>query len=135
MKAYLGVVPAVFVLAALASVGVGVGVPTALAEMQHRNITKFTPNDLPYGVMRAGEAIMGLYRFNKSEWNGELVRVRQMERVELQNKCPDCTQQIQELEQEEVRIMEQERERVRNEIEAERQRSTGPGTGRKANQS
>ena len=122
MKGLYGLIPAVAILAILVAAGVGVGTSTALAEMQHRNLTKFTPEDLPYGIMRAGENIMSLYQTNKSQWNSELIRVREMERNELQKKCPNCTQQIQELEEEMNRIREQ--ERIRQETEARSNRGT-----------
>jgi hypothetical protein len=99
-----GIVPAVAILAILAAAGVGIGTPMALAEMQHRNITKFTPEDLPYGIMRAGENLMGMYQFNKTQWNGELIRTRGMEKTELQKKCPNCAQQIQQLVQEQTML-------------------------------
>ncbi len=111
MKGLKGVVPAIAIIAALAAAGIGT--PVALAEMQHRQMTKFTPGDLTYGVMRAGEAIMSVYRFNKQEWDQELISVREMERTELQRKCPQCTQQLQELEEE--KLMLQERIRTRTE--------------------
>jgi hypothetical protein len=129
MKGLHGIIPAIAILAILAAAGVGVGTPTALAEMQHRNVTKFTPEDLPYGIMRAGENIMGLYQADKGRWNGELIRVREMERTELQKKCPTCTQQIQELEQEQNRIREQERIRHETETRAGAGSGTQGGTG------
>lgn len=129
MKGLHGIVPAVAILAILVAAGVGVGTPTALAEMQHRNVTKFTPGDLPYGIMRAGENIMGLYQPDKGKWNGELIRVREMERVELQKKCPACTQQIQELQQEQQRIREQERIRQETETQTGGSQGTGPASG------
>jgi len=118
MKGLTGIIPAIAIIAILAAAGVGVGTPTALAEMQHRNITKFTPEDLPYGIMRAGEHIMGLYQLDKGKWNGELIKIREMERVELQIRCPNCTHQIQELEQEQLMIREQERIRIEQETRA-----------------
>ena len=58
MRGLKGITPPVAILAILVVTGVGVGTPVALAEMQHRGVTKFTPIDAPYGIMRAGEAIM-----------------------------------------------------------------------------
>ncbi|MEM5778234.1 MAG: hypothetical protein QXD43_02430 [Candidatus Aenigmatarchaeota archaeon] len=117
MKGLYGVIPAIGIIAILAALGVGVGTPVALAELQHRNVTNFVPEDLPYGIMRAGENIMALYQLNKSQWNNELIRVRERERTQLQIKCPNCTQQIRELEQEMNRIREQERIRQQTEIQ------------------
>ncbi len=119
-----GIIPAIAILAILAAAGVGVGTPTALAEMQHRNITQFTPEDLPYGIMRAGENIMGMYQMDKGAWNGELIRMRETERTRLQQRCPNCTQQLQELAQEQNRVREQ--ERVRQQTETQ---TGGSGTG------
>ena len=109
MKAMKGAIPVA--VAAGVLIAAGIVTPTALAEMQHAGITKFTPGDISYGVMRFGEGIMSMYRFNKTAWNGELLRVREMEKQELQNRCPSCSQQIQQLEQE----MQQIKERVRTE--------------------
>lgn len=114
MKTSKGIAPAL----ALALIGVttlGVVVPVSLAEMQHRGMARFTPDEPLYGVMRAGEAVMGMYRLNKAEWNQEKLRVREMERSELQRKCPECTEEMQQLDQERMRI----EERIR----------TGYGTG------
>ncbi len=115
------------IVAILAAAGIGVGTPTAMAEMQHRNMITFTPDELPYGVMRMGEAVMGMYQPDKANWYGQMVRVRERERNALQQKCPECTEHIQQLEQERTRLMQQqqEQERIRN----EQQTRTGEGSG------
>lgn len=114
MKMSKGIAPAL-AFAIIGATALGVVVPVSLAEMQHRGITKFTPDEPVYGVMRAGETVMGLYRFNKAKWNQERLEVREMERNELQRKCPECTEEMQQLDQERMRI----EERIR----------TGYGTG------
>jgi len=122
MKGLKGIAPAIAIIAILAAAGVGA--PVAIASMQHSGSTKFTPVDAPYGIMRAGEAIMGAFQADKGAWNGELIRVREMERTELQKRCPECKEQIQQLEQEQVRIRQQEQERVRTESQTQ----TGTGS-------
>ena len=112
MKGLHGIAPFA-IIAILAAAGVGA--PTAMAEMQHRGMTMFTPQDAPYGIMRAGEAIMSMYQFNKGDWNAELIQMREMEKTQLQQRCPECTEQIQQLEQEQAMIREQERIRVQTE--------------------
>jgi len=129
MKGLKGIAPAIAILAILVAAGVGVGTPVALADMQHRGVTKFTPGDGPYGIMRAGEAIMGAFQTDKGKWNGELIRVREMERNELQRKCPTCTQQIQELEQEQERTRQMEQERLRTETQTRTETGTGTQGG------
>ena len=124
MKGSKGIIPAIAIIAILVAAGVGVGTPVAMASMQHSGATKFTPVDAPYGIMRAGEAIMGAFQPDKGAWNGELIRVREMERTELQKRCPECKEQIQQLEQEQVRIRQQEQDRVATET----QTKTGTGT-------
>jgi hypothetical protein len=98
------------IVAILAAAGFGVGAPTAMAEMQHRNMTTFTPEDMGYGIMRAGEAVMGLYQPDKANWYGQMVRVREREMTALQQKCPECTQQLQQLEQERTMLRQQQQE-------------------------
>jgi len=124
MKGLHGIVPVAAMIAVMAAVGAGVGAPTALAEMQHRGATQFVPGDLPYGVMKFGENFMGMYQPDKGAWNGELIRMRETERTRLQQRCPTCTQQIQELEQEQNRIREQ--ERIRQQTQTQ---TGGSGTG------
>lgn len=114
MKTSKGIAPAL-ALAIIGATALGVVVPVSLAEMQHRGMVKITPDEPIYGVMKAGESVMGMYRFNKAKWNQERLEVREMERNELQRKCPECTEEMQQLEQERLRI----EERIR----------TGYGTG------
>jgi hypothetical protein len=120
------------IVAILVAAGIGVGTPTAMAEMQHRNMTTFMPGDLPYGVMRAGEAVMGLYQPDKAEWYGEMERVREREKNTLQQKCPECTEQIQQLEQERTRLMQQQQDEImkqeRERTETENRAGEGSGT-------
>ncbi|NIO44151.1 MAG: hypothetical protein GTN36_01160 [Candidatus Aenigmarchaeota archaeon] len=127
MKGLKGIAPAIAIIAILAAAGIGVGAPVAMASMQHSGDMKLTPVDAPYGIMRAGEAIMGAFQPDKGAWNGELIRVREMERTELQKRCPECKEQIQQLEQEQVRIRQQEQERVAT--ESQTQTGTGKQTG------
>lgn len=120
------------IVAILAAAGIGVGTPTAMAEMQHRNMTTFTPGDLPYGIMRAGEAVMGLYQPDKANWYGQMVRVREREMNSLQAKCPECNEQIQELQQERTRTIQQQQDEImkqeRERTETENRAGEGSGT-------
>lgn len=78
-----------------------------LVEIQHRGMVRLTPLDLPYGLMRAGENVVALYRFNKTEWQGELLAYRTVEIVFLKDRCPECIAQIQALELERQKLIDQ----------------------------
>ncbi len=91
-----GITPALFVIYALIAAGVLTGIPSGLALAQHQGLTKFTPEDLPYGIMRAGEVIISFVHPNKKAWHEECMAQREIEREYCKQK-PGCnTQRIEE---------------------------------------
>jgi hypothetical protein len=84
--------PATIIVSALVIVIILISI--ILVEMQHHGMIRLTPIDLPYGLMRAGENIVALYRFNKTQWYGELIAYRMVEKLQLEDRCPGCTEQI-----------------------------------------
>jgi hypothetical protein len=91
-----GVTPALFVIYALIAAGVLTGIPSGLALAQHQGLTKFTPGDLPYGIMRAGEAIIGFVHPNKVAWHEECMAQREIEREYCRQKTGCDTQKMDE---------------------------------------
>jgi TolA-binding protein len=128
MKGSKGIAPIVAVIAILAAAGVGT--PTAMAEMQHREMITLTPDNPAYGIMKAGEGVMNMYQFNKTEWYGRMEQTRSREMNQLQQNCPECSEQIQQLEQERTRLRQQQQEAMEQEqVRTETQAREGEGSG------
>lgn len=127
MKGLTGIAPIFAAIALLAAAGVGT--PTAMAEMQHRNMITITPDNMAYGVMKAGEGVMSMYQFNKAEWYGNMEKTREREMNQLQTNCPECTEQMQQLEQERTRLRQQQQDAQMEQERTETQAREGEGSG------